>query len=145
MKKVCLTLCCCVLALGVLGSIRSNTASAFPEFKKGFDKKYVADESTDAQKAIAAAVKVAKCNVCHDPKKDAEGKASKKNRNAYGEALHKFIGKKDKKDLDKIQDALTKVEAMKDGEGPTFGELILQGKLPVEVAADDAADDAGDE
>jgi hypothetical protein len=136
MKKVCLTLCFGMLALAVLGSIRPNTASAFPEFKKEFDKKYIGDESNDAQKGIAAAVKVAKCNVCHDPAKGADGKVSKKNRNAYGEALHKFIGKKDKKDMPKIQDALTKAEAMKNGEGPTFGDLLKQGKLPVDAPAD---------
>lgn len=141
MKKVCLTLCCGLLALGLFGSLRSNSASAFPQFKKEFDNKYIGDESTDAQKAIAAAVKVAKCNVCHDPTKDAEGKSSKKNRNAYGEALHKYIGKKDKKDVAKIQDALTKVESMKDGDGPTFGELLKQGKLPVAAEADTGGDD----
>ena len=140
MKKVCLTLCCAMLAIGVLGSIRPNTASAFPEFKKEFDKKYIGDESNDAQKSIAAAVKSAKCNVCHDPAKGADGKVSKKNRNAYGEALHKFIGKKDKKDTAKILDALTKAEAMKNGDGPTFGELLKAGKLPVDAPADTGAE-----
>jgi hypothetical protein len=138
MKKVCVTLCCGTLVLGIFGLLRPTTASAFPEFKKEFDKKYIGDSSTPSQKAIAAAVKVAKCNVCHDPKKDAEGKVSKKNRNVYGETLHKFIGKKDKKDQAKIQDALTKVEGMKNGSGPSFGELLKQGKLPVDAPADDA-------
>jgi hypothetical protein len=141
MKKVCLTLCCGLLAAGVLSSIRPNTASAFPEFKKEFDKKYIGDESTPEQKAIAAAVKVAKCNVCHDPNKGPDGKVSKKNRNAYGEALHKFIGKKDKKDLPKIQDALVKSEAMKNGDGPSFGELLKAGKLPIEPIADTGGDE----
>jgi hypothetical protein len=135
-----MTLGCGLLVLSVLGSIRPNSASAFPEFKKEFDKKYVGDESTETQQAIAAAVKVAKCNVCHDPNKGPDGKVSKKNHNAYGEALQKFVGKKDKKDMPKIQDALIKVEAMKNGEGPTFGDLLKQGKLPVEAAADTGDD-----
>ncbi|RIK83313.1 MAG: hypothetical protein DCC68_04110 [Planctomycetota bacterium] len=141
MKKVCLTLGCGLLAVAALSSIRPNTASAFPEFKKQFDAKYVGDESTDQQKAIAAAVKVAKCNVCHDPNKGPDGKVSKKNHNAYGKALEKFIGKKDKKDIAKIQDALIKVEAMKNGSGPTFGELLKEGKLPVEAPADAGGDE----
>lgn len=140
MKKVCLTLCCGLLAVAVLNSIGPRTASGFAEFKKVFDKKYVGDSNSAEQKAIGAAVKVAKCNVCHDPKKGADGKVSKKNRNAYGEALHKFIGKKDKKDTAKIEDALNKVEAMKNGDGPTFGELLKQGKLPVEAPADTGGD-----
>jgi cytochrome c553 len=135
MKKLTLTLLCGLLAVGGLASLVSR-AAAYPQFKKEFDNKYIGEESTQVERAISAAVKVAKCNVCHDPKLDEEGMESKKNRNPYGEALAQFLDKDDRKDIPKIIATLEKVEAMKaKPNGPTFGELLKQGKLPVEVAA----------
>jgi hypothetical protein len=132
MKKVCVTLFCGLLAVATFGSLRVNTAHALPEFKKEFDAKYVKPDGTAEQKSLAAAVKAANCNVCHG--KDDKGMDSKKVRNAYGEALHKFIHKKDKKDVEKIRKALADVEAMKNGDG-TFGDKLKAGKLPVEPPA----------
>jgi len=83
------------------------------------------DSSDPAEKALAAAVETAKCNLCHKGKE-------KKDRNAYGEALAELLDKKeDAKNVDKIRKALETVaaKASPDG-GPTFGELIKAGKLP---------------
>ncbi|TWT99426.1 hypothetical protein Pla108_03640 [Botrimarina colliarenosi] len=107
-----------VVALGIVAP-----AAAFPDFQKQFIAKY-ADGTNEA---FTADVKDAKCWVCHQGKK-------KDNRNAYGEALHEYLGKKDRKDIEKIVESLDKVAAQSsnpdDPEAPTFGELIAEGKLP---------------
>lgn len=98
-------------------------ADAFPQFQKQFLATY-ADGTDEAYTELA---KDAKCFVCHRGKK-------KKNRNTYGEALHEYLGKKDKKDVEKIVASLEKVAAESSDpsnpEAPTFGELIAEGKLP---------------
>ncbi len=127
MKNFCL-LALCGVAAGVL-LVPVESAHAIAPFKKQFEEKYVKeDPSTPEEMALAAAVKMVKCNVCHVGKK-------KKDRNAYGEALAGLLDrKKDSKDKAKIQEALDKVAAMKsdanDPNSPTFGELIKEGKLP---------------
>lgn len=99
-------------------------AGAFPQFQKEFIAKY-ADGTDEAYTELVK--KDAKCYVCHQGKK-------KKNRNTYGEALHEYLGKKDKKDVEKIVASLEKVAAESsdpsDPDAPTFGELIADGKLP---------------
>ncbi len=135
MKKVCLTVLCGAIAVAAVMSLKTDSAQAYSQFGKGFVKVYVGEETTDAQKSLAAAYKAAKkCYVCHDPnKKTDEGKSSKKFRNAYGDALHKYITKKDKKDEAKILASIKKVEGLKaEGASLTFGELIKAGKLPSE-------------
>jgi hypothetical protein len=127
MKNFCLLLLCGFVAGTLLA--RLETAYAIAPFKKEFDDKYVKkDPTTPEEKALAAAVAEAKCNVCHVGK-------NKKDRNAYGEALNKLLDKKaDMKDKAKIQAALDTVASEKskadDPNSPTFGELIPQGKLP---------------
>jgi len=104
----------------------SRPAFAIKEFLDEFKAVYVKPDSSDAnEKALAAEVDTAKCNVCH-------AGSSKKERNAYGNALADLLDKKeDKKDTAKIRGALEKVAAMPSGDGkPTFGELLKQGKLP---------------
>ena len=61
------------------------------------------------------------CNVCH------EG-TDKKNRNAYGMALNKYVKKTDAKDAAKIEAAFE--GAVKDN--AKFGENLKAGKLPTE-------------
>lgn len=99
---------------------------AVPAFFKAFVGKYVDDSSDEEWTKLVK--KEAKCFVCH------QGKKSKKNKNAYGEALGEFITKKDQKDTDKILEALEKVAEMHtdadDDKSPTYGELIAEGKLP---------------
>ncbi len=136
MKNFCLLLLFGFVAGTLLSQV--EPARAIAPFKKEFEAKYVKkDPTTPEEQALAAAVKEAKCNVCHVGKK-------KKDRNAYGEALSELLDKKaDAKDLAKIQEALDKVADMKsnpdDPNSPTFGELIKQGKLPGGDAAAQAA------
>ena len=125
MKNFCLLVLCGFVAGTLFG--RVEPARAVDAFKKEFEAKYVKkDGGTDEEKALAAAVSKAKCNVCHVGTK-------KKDRNDYGKALDTLLDKKDK-DSSKIQEALDKVSEMKsksdDAASPTFGELIKQGKLP---------------
>ena len=117
-----------VLGTGValLVGASSRPAFAIKEFFDEFKAVYVKPDSSDAnEKALAAEVETAKCNVCHVG-------SNKKERNPYGNALADLLDKKeDKKDTAKIRGALEKVAAMPSGDGkPTFGELIKQGKLP---------------
>ncbi|MFY8220554.1 MAG: hypothetical protein ACOVJ6_01445 [Pirellulales bacterium] len=104
----------------------SRPAFAIKEFFDEFKAVYVKPDSADANdKALVAEVETAKCNVCHVG-------SSKKERNSYGNALADLLDKKeDKKNPEKIRQALDTVAAMPSADGaPTFGELLKQGKLP---------------
>jgi len=115
------------VALVCGGSARD--AFAIKQFGEEFKAVYVKPDSADpAEKALAAAVETAKCNVCH------EG-SSKKDRNAYGQALDKLLDKKeDAKNVEKIRKALEEVAALPSdpakADSPTFGALLKEGKLP---------------
>lgn len=129
--KIASTLLFVVVALGLC-----DIAAAFPQFAKQFVAKYTEDNAD-----YEATVKEAKCFVCHQGK-------SKKNRNAYGEALHQYLGKKDRKDVEKILAALDTVAAESsdpgDADAHTFGELIAAGELPggtLEECKEEPADD----
>ena len=126
MKNVCLLALCGFVVGTLLSSV--PRAYATDAFKKEFESMYVKKEpATDAEKSLVAAVQKAKCNVCHVGK-------TKKVRNDYGKALNTMLTKKDAKDTAKIHESLEKVASMKskpdDAGSPTFGELLLQGKLP---------------
>lgn len=96
---------------------------AHKEFLEEFKKVYVPEEGTP----LAKEVETAKCNVCH-------AGSSKKERNAYGNALDKLLDKGDKKDVDKIRKSLDAVAALPSDpekkDSPTFGALLKEGKLP---------------
>jgi len=130
MRRSLLFACSASIAMVLLFGGRGEIANAIPPFKKEFDAKYVKPDSTDeTEMAFAAAVKEAKCNVCHVPKK------KKTERNAYGDQLSELLDKKkDAKDPEKIQEALTKVGAMKIDPGaensPTWDDFFDDGKLP---------------
>lgn len=131
---------CVLLVVSALASYLAPQATAFDEFQKAWQKKYVGDEKTEVEKKLAKQVmEVKKCNVCHNPNK-VEGKVSKKNRNAYGEALHKLLGKNDKKNDEKIAKAFAEVEKVKTDkekeDSPTFGDLLREGKLPATSKSD---------
>ncbi|MFM7251131.1 MAG: hypothetical protein ACKO5R_14630 [Planctomycetaceae bacterium] len=117
-----------VLVMAVVACVAcaARPALAIKQFQDEFKAAYVkADSSDPAEKALAAAVEGAKCNVCHKGKE-------KKDRNAYGEALAAILDKKeDAKNVDKIRKALETVAAQPSADGgPTFGDLIKMGKLP---------------
>lgn len=139
MKNFCLLVLCGVTVGTLLAHV--ETARAVDPFKKEFEAKYVKENpATPEEMAFAAAVKKAKCNVCHVGTK-------KKDRNAYGDALDALLDRKaDLKNKPKIQEALDKVAEMKsdanDPASPTFGDLIKQGKLP--GGEDDAQAKAGE-
>lgn len=109
------------IAVAIGAAAWSGEAFAIKQFADEFKAVYVEDGTP-----LAAEVEKAKCNVCHVGK-------SKKDRNAYGEALAELLDKKEDKDnKDKIRQALETVAAKPSaGAGsPTFGALIKEGKLP---------------
>jgi hypothetical protein len=124
MKSVCLSL---VLGLVAVAWCVSS-ASALPPFNKEWTGKYV--EGNGNAKFVEA-VSTAKCNVCH------EG-TSKKQHNAYGKVVQKFLSKakyneiKDDEAAAKkyILEGLQKAEAEKNGSGKTYGEILKGGSLP---------------
>ncbi len=136
MKNLCSVFSCCVLAVMIGSLCLVPPAHAFPNFLKAFQKKYAGDKKpeTDEQKNLAQEMKRVKtCNVCHDPRPGDSGKADKKNRNPYGQALNKYLTEKDKNDVDKALEMLSKVEGEKAADdAPTYGELLKEGKLPFE-------------
>ena len=109
--------------------LMTQVLHAFPQFSKGFKTLYLENASEEFKQAV----KSAKCNLCHDPnKKTDKGKSSKKFRNAYGDALDKLLGKEDKKNKEKIEQALKDVEKEKAPDSEeTFGDRIHGENLPV--------------
>ena len=118
MKRVLsLSLIVAVAASFVLANLPA--AQAFPNFKMQFDKKYMSEGSA-LHKALEGK---SNCNVCHVG-------TDKKKKNDYGAALDKLLSRDDMQIVEKIQEALEKVETEKSG-GTTFGDLIKEGKLPI--------------
>jgi hypothetical protein len=112
-----------VLLAGLVVGLSQSPARAVKPFFIEFKEKYTNPNGSDDDKAYAALVEKAQCNVCHMGN-------SKKMRNDYGKALHKFIKKEDQKDKEKIKEALGKAAEEKSADGKTFGELIKEHKLP---------------
>jgi hypothetical protein len=115
----------CVVGIGLAVAVGSSAREAFAikQFFDEFKAVYVKDGTP-----LAAAVETAKCNVCHVGK-------SKKDRNAYGNALAEKLDKKeDAKNVEKIRKALEEVAALPSdsakADSPTFGALLAEGKLP---------------
>ncbi|MFO0901637.1 MAG: hypothetical protein U0939_01485 [Pirellulales bacterium] len=112
MTRIAKGLVVAVAAL-LIGAVVTSNVSARPPYLKEFMGHY-------AEVKEAGTVK---CGVCH-PGMD------KKEKNDYGIALGKAIGKNEK-DPAKIKEAFLKVEGEKSGtEGKTFGELLKAGHLP---------------
>jgi len=137
MKKVLLK----SILVAVLVASWTVSAWAIKPFEIQFKKLYYKPDSKDPkEKALADAIDhvstqiegedgVVKnaCNVCH-----VKGKA-KKMRNEFGQKLSKLLNKKDDKDNEaKIQASIKKVVEMKSSKGPTYAELLKEGKLPAE-------------
>ena len=134
--RFCLILTGSALVCGLF----AQTSDAIKPFEKQFWALYV--DKNDNKDFVTLVKKQAKCFVCHDAVKlDDKGKLSKKFRNAYGQQLDKLLDKKtDKKNIEKIRKAMDQVakmkadpKATKDSKGPTFGDRIKQGKLPVDL------------
>jgi hypothetical protein len=54
-------------------------------------------------------------------------------RNEYGQKLSDLLDvKTDKTNTKKIKESIEKVSKMKSSKGPTYGELLKSGRLPVE-------------
>jgi hypothetical protein len=111
------------VVLAVAAGSSAREAFAIKQFFDEFKTVYVKDGTP-----LAAAVETAKCNVCHVGK-------SKKDRNAYGNALAEKLDKKeDAKNVEKIRKALEDVEALPSdpakADSPSFGALLKEGKLP---------------
>lgn len=124
MQKLVLML----LAGAVVSCGLAQPAQAIKQFSDEFMKLYKVDKGNPDPSEFDKAVLEAKCYACHQGKK-------KKNRNAYGAELSKLLDKKkDKKNTEKIIEALEKVAKMhtdaKDEKSPTYGDLIKAGKLP---------------
>jgi len=114
------------IAVAFVAGTSARPAFAIKQFFDEFKAVYVKPDSAEANdKALVAEVETAKCNVCH-------AGTSKKERNAYGNALADLLDKKeDAKNVEKIRGALESVAAMPSGtDGVTFGDLLKQGKLP---------------
>ena len=126
-------------------SFSASRASAMPEFKAAFKKKYIDTSKLDDFKSLANKTS---CDVCH-----VKG-AKKTVQNAYGKALNKLIegdaadrkksakaeggsegeAKEKVKLLAELEKAFEEVAKMKAPDGTlTYGELIKEGKLPVPV------------
>jgi hypothetical protein len=115
--------CLAVVGVALAAGGLTREAFAIKQFADEFKAMYVKEGTP-----LAAAVDEAKCNVCHLP-------ASKKERNAYGQALAERLDKKeDAKNVEKIKKALEEVAALSSDpskpDAPTFGKLIEEGKLP---------------
>jgi hypothetical protein len=137
MRKLSLMLFVGGFAFAALLHMGAGTAESRPQYAKAFGNMFVkADSSEQSDKDFAAAVKEAKCNVCHAGK-------TKETRNAFGADLAKLIVPKDweagkkfpgETDKDKINKALEEVIAIhidaKDPKSPTYGDIIKKGKLP---------------
>ena len=126
MKKVCV----CVLLGLVAVVVSKQSAWALPPFNKEWTAKYVEGNSNAK---FVEAVGTAKCNVCHMG-------ASKKDKNAYGKAVGKYLAKAKYNEIKEdeakakkyILDGLQKAEGEKGAGGKTYGELLKAGQLPGE-------------
>jgi hypothetical protein len=110
-----------LVAVAWVTSVETQTASARPNYKMEWDKKYMTEGSA-IQKSFADGK--SNCFICHQGKE-------RKNRNAYGVAIQKALGEKMVKDATKIVEAFEKANKEKSGvEDTVFGDLIKSGKLP---------------
>ncbi len=134
MKRVCIFL----VAAAAVTSIGLRSALALPPVNVAWHDKYSALKDEVVKTYGTASTD--KCNVCH-----IKGKG-KKERNAYGMAVSKYITKdhinKIKEDAGDdsakaaeetkkyILEGLAKCEAEKAADGKTYGDAIKAGKVP---------------
>ncbi len=128
MEKLMQKLVFILLASAITTCGLAQPALAIKQFSDEFMKLYKVDKKSENKSDFEKTVLEAKCWLCHQGKK-------KKHHNPYGTELAKLLDKKkDKKNPEKIVEALKKVAKLhtvaKDKKSPTYGELIKAGKLP---------------
>jgi cytochrome c2 len=103
-----------ILVAGACVALLPQMANARPDYGGAFVKKYETKPESNIGKA--------KCGLCHG--------AQKTERNVYGMALEKALGKP-KASADEATEALKKIENMPSADKKTkFIELIKADKLP---------------
>lgn len=124
MTKLVATTLGLAVVVAIVWGPNLQQAGAKPPYKKQWDEMYM-KEGSPMFKALEGK---SNCNICHQGK-------NRKNRNAYGQAIAKFLEKGDEKKPEKIVAALEKAAAEKsdpnNSDSPTFGKLIEEGTLPV--------------
>lgn len=101
---------------GVVMLTGPSNVSARSEYNRVFWDRY--------QQELGKYAETTKCNVCHFGN-------DKKDRNDYGRAFGKALGKEQIRDADQIKAALHSAAKEKSSSaGKTFGELIQAGMLP---------------
>lgn len=117
--------------LGCLAFLASPVLAS-SKFKTHWQKLYLSDEDIDPD--FKSTARKHGCFICHVVDED-----KKKVRNEYGEAVHKFLKKKDydewyKADKDKaaekVYEALKKAGELKSKDGKTFAEKIKNNEVP---------------
>jgi len=139
MKKLVMGLGAGAAVIALVFGFGSRTTQAVPEFEAEFKALYYRPNHNAKAKAFADAVdriseempsprgrRKSACNVCHIAGQH------KRERNDFGQALDALLDRRtDARNKQKIQQALkTVVKTKKNGTGPTYFELIGQGKLP---------------
>ena len=113
-----------LLATGAVTILTAKASLALPQFNKEFKNRYA---SNDVDSAIKEKLSDHKCAICHVK---VNGKVNKKKRNHYGAELDKLLTKKDKRNTEKIRQALETVEKLEVAEGQTWADLFATGELP---------------
>lgn len=139
MKKSSIGLVAGLTVVALVFGSGSRSSEAVPEFEAEFKALYYRPNHNAKAKAFADAVdriseempsprgrRKSACNVCH------VAGQHKRERNDFGQALDAQLDRRaDARNKQKIQAALKSVAKMKkNGTGPTYFELIGQGKLP---------------
>lgn len=116
----------------VVWLVPPSTGMAFIQFYSEFKKLYITEKTPLEFKQL---IKETRCAICHDStKKKPSGSLDKKFRNPYGEALDELLSKEDKKNKEKIREALEKISSQKaPNSEETYGDRLKQYKLPYEV------------
>jgi hypothetical protein len=139
MKKLGIGFGAGLTVVALVFGIGLRNSQAVPEFEAEFKALYYRPNHNAKAKAFADAVdriseempsprgrRKSACNVCHIAGQH------KRERNDFGQALDAQLDRRaDARNKQKIQAALkTVVKMKKNGTGPTYFELIGQGKLP---------------
>lgn len=102
-----------------------SRAQAFKQFQDCWQEIYLTEHPDD--EFVKLCEKKVKCLVCHQGKK-------KSNNNPYGKLLEGKLTKKDRRDKEKIVQAIREIGQLRanpeEPESPTYHAMILKGKLP---------------